>query len=457
MDAKSLSDALVGILHLSALDARLVYAAVASFAAAVSVLVYRFIRRSPPPSTPSNVAPSTGGSDPNKYREDGEWTPIKFDYPPVAPSPKPIEELRPVPYRPFRWGQYHVTMGIRNMPWAEWIEQDDQFPKYHRIKAHRIATRGENVVRVMPENPGLVRSGHEASVELVYELAEYLSRRYPETYQVKRYEAGEKAPDVEGWYGAPAIKSVTIEPMGVTYDIREDNAMEVAGLLVQDDIALMLEGTDGKYYFQAGAICLAGFWRMRDKIGTSMEQIHDSGNVPQYREKLHTSLERFFRRMPVDKPVIRNNYFIQVVTAAHTSAEIEDIDPDELAWSTTTNGPEDTFTHGNRFTPGADALPTPATLRFRTERQTLRRLPRSGAIVFTVRTYLTPVEALGREKGVPGRMASAVRSWGEDVAIYKGQAFYRDVLLGYLDECHREQVESGVISADERVQTPYPF
>ena len=58
----------------------------------------------------------------------------------------------------------------------------------------------------------------------------------------------------------------------------------------------------------------------------------------------------------------------------------------------------------------------PACLRLRVERQTLRRLPRTGAIVFTIRVYLTPIEELAKEPGVPGRMASAIRSWPDDVA-----------------------------------------
>lgn len=50
---------------------------------------------------------------------------------------------------------------------------------------------------------------------------------------------------------------------------------------VQDDLALMIEGEDGRYYFQAGAICVAGFWRMQDKIGLPLDEIHTNGNVPQ--------------------------------------------------------------------------------------------------------------------------------------------------------------------------------
>jgi alpha-1,2-mannosyltransferase len=50
---------------------------------------------------------------------------------------------------------------------------------------------------------------------------------------------------------------------------------------------------------------------------------------------------------------------------------------------------------------------------------------------------------------VPGRLASAVRSWNDDVAKYRGRARYGDVLLEYLDGKHEGQVEAGVVKEDE--------
>jgi len=218
----------------------------------------------------------------------------------------------------------------------------------------------------------------------------------------------------------------------------------------------------------------SGFWRMRDKIGLPLDEIHVSGNVPQcklrpqydhdsdaegrtVKEKLHNSMERFFKRMPLDKPVIRNNYFIQVCKPAqipHADDEprldveedcASDVDPEELGWSESTNGPEDTFLHGHGHAAKPAPYLAPSTLRLRTERQTLRRLPRTGAIVFGIRTYLFKIEELVRERGVPARLASAVRSWPEDVGVYKGRKMYRDVLLNYLDECAErdENIEEG--------------
>lgn len=58
---------------------------------------------------------------------------------------------------------------------------------------------------------------------------------------------------------------------------------------------------------------------------------------------------------------------------------------------------------------------------------------------------------------MPGRLASAVRSWGDDVARYKGRERYGEVLLEYLDKRHAEQVAAGLnVEREEEVQS-YPF
>jgi hypothetical protein len=87
-------------------------------------------------------------------------------------------------------------------------------------------------------------------------------------------------------------------------------------------------------------------------------------------------------------------------------------------------------------------------------------LPRTGAIVFTIRTYFQPVTSICDEPYVPGRLASAVRSWGDDVSRYKGKEKYGRVLLEYLDKRHKEQVQSGLIGEgeeEEEVGKRYPF
>ena len=132
--------------------------------------------------------------------------------------------------------------------------------------------------------------------ELVHELSEYLSARYPTVYSVTRHL--HRSLDY-GWQGKGQISNITIIPLGKTYNLDEEDSMSIAGLLVQDDLAVLLPGKlaesarlcliqtiillgpNGKYYFQAGSICLAGSWRLQDKIGMPLAEIHNSADVPQ--------------------------------------------------------------------------------------------------------------------------------------------------------------------------------
>ena len=227
--------------------------------------------------------------------------------------------------------------------------------------------------------------------------------------------------------------------------------MRTIALLVQDDIAIMLGRPDGQYYLLAGAILLAGFWRLKDKFGMPLSEVHTSGDVPGFKEKLEKGMMNFFRRIQPAQPVLRNNYFIQV--------------DDELAWSNSI-GSEDYDADdgsGQKQVDGWGSAEKNKAIEhhfFRTERQSLRRLPRSGGVVFTIRTYFEPMTEITKEKGVPGRLASAVRSWGDDVARYKGKDRYEAVLLEYLDRCHREQVEKGEVDEEvwvEEQSGKYPF
>ncbi|KAG1756092.1 hypothetical protein EDB19DRAFT_1843830 [Suillus lakei] len=372
-------------------------------------------------------------------------------------------------------------MGIRTMPWNEWIELDSTYPHWQRVRKFRVRTRGHDAVRVLPareDESVKVQGGEWAAKELVYELAEYLPRRYPSSFRVTRLLDGVPAPSIGGvslaWGQQQPVQTIEAVETGEKFDLgvleglegieMGEEAMRITAGLIQEDVALMIEGTDGKYYFQAGAICIPGFWRMRDKIGMTLDDIHISGNVPQFKEKLQTSMDRFFKRMPVDKPVIRNNYFIQTCKphVAHADSEprlnVEEecafeVDPEELGWSESTNGPEDTFLHGHGHAAQPAAYLAPSTLRLRSERQTLRRLPRTGAIVFGIRTYLFKIEELARERGVADRLASAIRSWPEDVGVYKGRKMYRDVLLNYLDECAARDGNIGV----QEEERGYPY
>ncbi|CAF2800763.1 unnamed protein product [Rotaria sp. Silwood2] len=327
-----------------------------------------------------------------------------------------METTDPLRYRPFKYGpDYFVTMGIRRLDWDNWIELDNQWMRYHNEKLARLSgERGPRLCMTAPE-------AYDAALETIELISEYLVCRYPSLFEFD---------------SSTTQKQIRIKATGEIYPLHSDNPLKYAAFLIQDDLALMIEGADGQYYLKAGAIPLPGFWRLEDKFNMPLAEIHTSGNVPQFREKLQQGMERFFQKMTPERAVVRYNYSIQT--------------DGELAWSSSI-GPEDTFGLGRK---DARSNPSIERLHFRSERQALRRLPRSGAILFTIRTYFLPIIDIAQEPGVPGRLASALRSWPDEVVRHKGRKVYEDVLLKYLDEKHEEQCANGLESTNLNT---YPF
>ncbi|KAF1816203.1 hypothetical protein P152DRAFT_504931 [Eremomyces bilateralis CBS 781.70] len=347
------------------------------------------------------------------------WVPSSFKRPAAAPYQDwSLEDTKPLPYRPIRH-QYFVTMGLRSMQWDEWIELDNHYMTYHDRKAERMKERGDKCCRTAPE-------AFDGAVELVEEFCDYLPQRYPNLY--RKTEVG-------------MDNLVTGETFNIVERPLAEDPMQMAGRMVQDDLAIMMERPDGQYYLVAGAILLAGFWRLEDKFGMPLSEIHTSGEVPQYKEKLEKGMMNFFKRLRPETPMLRNNYFIQVdddVAFSHTLGS-ENSYPFDLSWaSAPKNRPVDTY-------------------HFRSERQSLRRLPRSGAVVFTIRTYFHPITDICKEKYVPGRLASGIRSWAPDVSKYRGRAQFEEVLLPYLDGEHQKQLDDGLDLGNEDEHHSYPY
>jgi hypothetical protein len=67
------------------------------------------------------------------------------------------------------------------------------------------------------------------------------------------------------------------------------------------------DSIDGHYHLDAGAVCLPGFWRLREKFRMSLDTLHFEAAVPHYAEKLQKSMNRFFKTLPAARPVVRNN------------------------------------------------------------------------------------------------------------------------------------------------------
>ena len=136
----------------------------------------------------------------------------------------------------------------------------------------------------------------------------------------------------------------------------------VASQNVAEDLCLMKK-IDGEWRLVGACVCFPSRWSLHDKIGTSLDVIH--APVPGYAESLAIPTAKFFDRLTSDRSYWRLNWTL--------------LDDPELFQPSP-----------SRRDPSND----PSKWQFRVERQTLRQLPRSSAVVFTIRSYVSPASEL---------------------------------------------------------------
>lgn len=167
--------------------------------------------------------------------------------------------------------------------WLTSVELDNHYQRFHADKAARIKERGAKCSRTDP-------SAFDGACELLEEFCSYLPERYPSLF-------------VSTLVGMDNL--LTGEKFNIVERPLTEDPMQMAGRMVQDDLAIMFEKEDGQYYLLAASILLAGFWRLEDKWGMPLSEIHTSGDVPGFKEKLEKGMMNFFRRVQPNGPVQR--------------------------------------------------------------------------------------------------------------------------------------------------------
>ena len=134
---------------------------------AISAIWYLLQSGNKSPRNRSQIVsqPSSGLHTVNSSsRPPGVWIPVEFQRPAASPYLDwDINTTEPLPYRPFKFGPGHITMGIRAMKWDEWIELDNHYMEWQTTKAKRIQERGDKCCKTAPE-------AYDAAIELLEEL-----------------------------------------------------------------------------------------------------------------------------------------------------------------------------------------------------------------------------------------------------------------------------------------------
>ena len=254
-------------------------------------------------------------------------------------------------------------MGLRPISAGEWLTRSRDHDAYMTAKLRRMDGRPGVVCQTLPESEA-------AQIEVLRLVCTHLGQ-------------------------PPLDECAAAAPLAI------------AARLVEEDLCVM-QPHGGRYALTAASVASPSYWRLEDKLGKELLDIHDP--VAGLREGIGERMRHFFRELAPGRIYLRGNWFV------HASGEPFGT-PEQLA--------------PRRHAPSPRAVER---LFLRCERQTLRRLPRTGAILFTIRVFLNPLADLAAQPTLAADILEAFAQPG--VLDYKTRAVAnrRTELLAWLRE-----------------------
>ena len=295
-------------------------------------------------------------------------------------TPPPPERI----YLPFEGGPHRMAMALTTVAQATWFEIDDRYADEMAERRRLLGERHHEVFGALPVSD-------DARAEALALIVDNLTRYAPDWFS-RRGDTLHNSLTCEDWdLAAPSC-----------------DPLELAGRLVQEDLCI-IQNTDAGPVFTAAVLCFPSRWRLHEKLGRPLAAVH--GPVPLYAERLATPVDRFMARVKTGHIASRLNWSIVDDPAMYQPGG---------KWRITNN---DAVTAANAG----------ATLYLRVERQTLTRLPQSGAVLFGIRVHSYPLARVITQANDAARLAEAVRALPEATVHYKSLKAYGPALLAWLD------------------------
>ncbi|MGG6296717.1 heme-dependent oxidative N-demethylase family protein [Leptolyngbya sp. AN02str] len=283
---------------------------------------------------------------------------------------------------PFAQGQWRMSLGLKALDLREWIEIDAEFGQYLQQKRVLLRDRPQSVLAALPHTVA-------AQQELLDMLTHHLTTRFPQWFQLE---------------GDRICNQLTGETW-CSSDFAEA-PIDLAGRLVQEDLCLMMPSKAG-YWLGAASLCFPLYWQLQEKLGRVMGAIHEP--VPGYESSLHNPVTQYFDRLTPEHSGYRLNWSIvdtpELFLGLHRTHAVADDITSENA--------------GDR-------------LWVRVERQTLRRLPITEAIVFTVRSFVYPLWQVHAQPQAAQGLDRTIAQLTPEMRQYKSIEPIRSAIAAYL-------------------------
>jgi len=293
----------------------------------------------------------------------------------------------PLKHTPYDGTSKPFTIGLMQLQENEWLEEDQNLIAYIDEKLSLYKSLPDKVL-VEDEDT------RDSQNEVLALVREHLLRHYPSLYQY-----------------TDDVMTVASERR---IDLSDESLSPIAraALLVQEDLVLMRKSAEG-WKLCAASLCFPSAWSLLEKFKRPLNEIH--APVPGFGAGTRNAglIERMFDNLGSERLVLRWNWSVHGDGALYH--------------------PYSNLGPGPRFGEGDMR----GRVWLRLERQTLRKLPQSGDILFTIRIHLNPVEMLEGHPNGPQLAQSLneqLAGLTADEADYKGIKAERARLASRLQE-----------------------
>ena len=284
---------------------------------------------------------------------------------------------------------FELKLGLRARSEAEWLPSNDLFGN-QAARAEQIALKTQLLAKYHQDVFSTMPNTNAAGDEVLTMVRQHLTAYHHD-----------HAHDDHTHDYHPHDDRIAPADAGL-------HPLDRAARLVPEDLLLLApfadaakdEATAVKWHLVAASLCFPAHWVLAEKMGKPLAAIHDP--VPHYDERLAGPVDRFFDKMTIGPISARMNWSLQIGTdlftphRAQRQAAAGDLDNNQLC--------------------------------LRLENQTLRKLPQTGFVLFTIRTHIEPVSRWKHTPNALDDLAKMLNNMSRESQSYKGASLYAGAL-----------------------------